>query len=63
MSITLRGTDMARTPFIRGLVLFLVAFHVVTIGKLWAQAPGTAGHDHLTEVACVDVPPGETSQR
>ena len=26
---------------------------------LQAQVPGTAGHDHLTEVACVDVPPGE----
>ena len=23
------------------------------------QAPSTTGHEHLTEVACVDVPPGE----
>ena len=29
------------------------------IGNLWAQVPGTAGHQHLTEVACVDVPPAE----
>ena len=38
--------------------LFLV-FQIVPVGHLWAQVPGTAGHDHLTEVACVDVPPGE----
>ena len=50
---------MVRTPFIGVFGLFLVAFHIVPIGTLWAQAPGTAGHDHLTEVACVDVPPGE----
>ena len=50
---------MARTPFIGVLVLFLVAFHIVPIGNLWAQVPGTPGHEHLTEVACVDVPPGE----
>src|SRR5258706_7569359 len=36
-----------------------IAFHIVPIGNLWAQAPATAGHEHLTEVACVDVPPGE----
>src|SRR5258706_10379613 len=50
---------MARTPFIGVLVLFLVAFQIVPIGTLWAQVPGTVGHNHLTEVACVDVPPGE----
>ena len=50
---------MIRTPFIGVLVLFLVAFQIVPIGHLRAQVPGTAGHDHLTEVACVDVPPGE----
>jgi quercetin dioxygenase-like cupin family protein len=59
MRIFLGGSDMVRTPFIRVLVLFLVAFHIVPIGHLWAQVPGTAGHEHLTEVACVDVPPGE----
>jgi quercetin dioxygenase-like cupin family protein len=59
MTIFLGGSDMARTPFIGALVLLLVAFHIVPIGNLWAQAPGTAGHEHLTEVACVDVPPGE----
>jgi hypothetical protein len=31
----------------------------VPIGHPRAQVPGTAGHEHLTEVACVDVPPGE----
>ena len=50
---------MIRTPFIGVLVLLLVAFHLMPIGNLWAQVPATAGHEHLTEVACVDVPPGE----
>ena len=50
---------MARTPFTRVIVLFLVAFQIPPIGHLWAQVAGTAGHEHLTEVACVDVPPGE----
>ena len=50
---------MARTPRIAVLVLFLVTFQSVTIDNLWAQAPGSAAHEHLTEVACVDVPPGE----
>ena len=50
---------MVRTPFMRVLVLLLVGFHIVAIGSLGAQVPGTAGHEHLTEVACVDVPPGE----
>ena len=50
---------MSRTPFIGVLVLVLIAFQVGPIGRVWAQAPGTAGHEHLGEVACVDVPPGE----
>ena len=50
---------MARTPFVGVLVLSLVAFQIMPIGHLRAQAPGTAGHEHLSEVACVDVPPGE----
>ena len=50
---------MARTPLIAVPILFLVAFHSVPIGNLWAQVPGTAGHEHLTEVACLDVPLGE----
>jgi quercetin dioxygenase-like cupin family protein len=29
------------------------------VGNLPAQVPATAGHEHLTEVACVDVPPSE----
>jgi len=59
MSVFLGGSDLARAPFIRVVVLFLVAVQIVPIGNLWAQVPGTAGHEHLTEVACVDVPPGE----
>jgi quercetin dioxygenase-like cupin family protein len=50
---------MVRTSVIGALVPFAVVFHFMSIGNLRAQAPGTAGHDHLTEVACVDVPPGE----
>src|SRR5580765_8466046 len=50
---------MAGTPFIGGLVLFLAAFPIVPVGHLPAQVPGAAVHEHLTEVACVDVPPGE----
>jgi quercetin dioxygenase-like cupin family protein len=43
----------------RLLVLFLAAFPIAPIGPLQAQAPAAVGHDHLTEVACLDVPPGE----
>ena len=50
---------MNRTPFIGALVLFLVALQFMQIGNLQAQVPGTAAHQHLSEVACVDVPPGE----
>jgi quercetin dioxygenase-like cupin family protein len=38
-------------------VTLLVAF--VPTGQVLAEASGTAGHEHLTEVACLDVPPGE----
>ena len=50
---------MARTLLIRALVLALIALPIVQIGSLRAQVPGTAEHEHLTEVACVDVAPGE----
>jgi quercetin dioxygenase-like cupin family protein len=49
---------MARTAFTAILVLFLAAVQLVPIGQLRAQVPATASHDHLTEVACVDVPAG-----
>ena len=39
--------------------LSLTVLRTGTTGELLAQAPGTTGHDHLSEVACVDVPPGE----
>jgi quercetin dioxygenase-like cupin family protein len=58
-SICLGGSDMVRTSFMGALVLFLVAVHIVPIGSVWAQVPGTAGHEHLAEVACVDVPAGK----
>src|SRR5688572_9953729 len=54
-----KGSDMARTRFIAALALLVVAFYLVPNGNLWAQVAGTAGHDHLTEVACVDLPPGQ----
>jgi quercetin dioxygenase-like cupin family protein len=50
---------MIRTPYIGLLALFLAAFQFVSIAHLRAQAPAAAGHEHMTEVACVDVPPGE----
>lgn len=50
---------MARAPFIGVLVPLLVALQLTPVGKLWAQVPSIVGHPHLTEVACVDVPPGE----
>ena len=41
------------------LIGLFVAFQLSIPGLLRAQAPVAAGHDHLTEVACVDVPAGE----
>lgn len=51
--------SMFKAPFSGALVLFLIAFQIVPVGRLRAQVPAAAGHEHLTEVACVDVPPGE----
>ena len=49
---------MARTPF---LVIPLCCswplLQIESIGQ--ARAQDASAHDHLTEVACVDVPPGE----
>ena len=50
---------MTRTTFTALLGPFLVALQLVPTGHLRAQVPATASHDHLTEVACVDVPPSE----
>jgi quercetin dioxygenase-like cupin family protein len=53
---------MIRSPFGFNLVVLvssLTALSTVTTGELQAQAPRATGHEHLTEVACVDVPPGE----
>ena len=50
---------MARISIIGALSLSLLAFQIMSPSSLRAQASGTIGHDHLSEVACVDVPPGE----
>jgi len=50
---------MAGIRSIAVLVLCLIALQIMPIDTLQAQMPGAAGHEHLTEVACVDVPPGE----
>ena len=42
-----------------GVLVLLVAFQLGPMSRLRAQVPRPASHDHLTEVACVDVPPGE----
>jgi quercetin dioxygenase-like cupin family protein len=52
--------DMARISYIGTLVLSLIALPIILMGNLRAQQPGTAGHQHLSEVACVDVPSDET---
>jgi quercetin dioxygenase-like cupin family protein len=39
--------------------LSLTALPTGTTGEPQAQVPPPTGHEHLTEVACVDVPPGE----
>jgi quercetin dioxygenase-like cupin family protein len=49
---------VTRTPFMV-LVLLLAAFQLVPMGHLRAQVQNTVRHEHLTEVACVDVPTGE----
>jgi quercetin dioxygenase-like cupin family protein len=54
-----RGSNMGRSPFSGVLVPLLAAFQIVPTGPVRAEAPDTAGHEHLTEVACVDVPLGE----
>src|SRR5690348_11854372 len=50
---------MAGTSPLARLIPFLVTLHSVMIADAWAQAPASAPHEHLTEVACVDVAPGE----
>ena len=48
---------MATTPFAGVLAVSMV---LLPIGHMGAQVAGAAGHEHLTEVACVDVPAGTT---
>jgi quercetin dioxygenase-like cupin family protein len=51
--------NVAIKAFIGAIVLSLIALQIAPIGNLRAQAPASAAHDHLTDVACVDVPAGE----
>jgi quercetin dioxygenase-like cupin family protein len=46
---------MFKSLFVLNLVVLVLSL-TGTPGQLQSQAPG---HEHLTEVACVDVPPGE----
>jgi quercetin dioxygenase-like cupin family protein len=48
-----------KSPFVFSLVVLVLSL-TGTTRELHAQGSGMTGHDHLTEVACVDVPPGET---
>ena len=50
---------MSRAPLASMLVRLSILFLLAPVGHLRAQAPGTASHEHLTDVACVDVAPGE----
>ncbi|MFL6592161.1 MAG: hypothetical protein ACJ8GK_05570 [Luteimonas sp.] len=50
---------MTRFPIFRALALSLTALQIMSPGELQAQVPGSGGHEHLGEVACVDVPYGE----
>lgn len=59
LRISLGGSGMVSTSCAWVPALLLVALQLVPIEHLPAQSPITTGHEHLTEVACVDVPPGE----
>ena len=53
---------MIRARFISNLAVLVLSLTAVPTGAteaLQAQAPDTTGDERLTEVACVDVPPGE----
>jgi quercetin dioxygenase-like cupin family protein len=51
---------MVRTLSAGVLAPLVLGLQLMPMNQLRAQAPSAAGHDHLTEVACVDVPPNET---
>lgn len=51
---------MSRAPSLAAPVALLTVLLLVPFGNLRAQAAAAASHDHLAEVACVDVPAGET---
>lgn len=45
--------------FFSWMLVPIVAFQLLPLGSLLAQEPAAAAHEHLTGVACVDIPPGE----
>jgi quercetin dioxygenase-like cupin family protein len=49
---------MIRIPFVLNLVVLVLSLTATTAAPQ-TQEPRASGHDHLTEVACVDVPAGE----
>ena len=49
---------MARVSFAGAVALSFVALQML-FSYAWAQVPNTSGHEHLTEVACVNIPPDE----
>jgi hypothetical protein len=51
--------DMPGAKFVRALALSLIVVLSTPTRTLEAQASSPASHDHLTDVACVDVPRGE----
>jgi quercetin dioxygenase-like cupin family protein len=50
---------MPRRSLIGVFLLLFASSSVVPVARIHAQVPGTTGHEHLTGVACVDVPAGE----
>jgi quercetin dioxygenase-like cupin family protein len=50
---------MAGIPIVVALGLSLTAVQILSPGNLRAQGPRPTGHEHLSEVACVDVPAGQ----
>jgi hypothetical protein len=53
---------MIRTPLVLNLVVLVLSLTAPSnrdAGRAAGPGAPTTGHEHLGEVACVDVPPGE----
>lgn len=50
---------MFNSVLIGTLPFFLIPLHIAALGSLEGRARGATQHEHLTEVACEDAPPGE----